>query len=368
MARCALFFASALLVLSTIGLTGAKADGATGILAADTFIGDGAAHGTEGSLTVDATRSALLRFSLSALPKNLTAADIEYAQLVIFPSVVGARGAVDVTVVAPETTPWVENTVRLPPPLTTTIAQNTVFLPSFVNRYVSINVTALVRAWLAPPFAGVWPYANNGVLVSARAGTGISLSFDSKENSSTSHPAALEITIRKNAGPQGPAGPQGLQGAQGPAGPQGPLGEKGLDGPPGPQGPQGPQGPAGPSIFGGITVTATFCTGYGPAQRATNVHIAGRGYFGRMAATSAAQGAITFDAVAPGTYDVFIEQPVVPGDGVMIKNVVVATGSTTSVSPAGIASDRMNDPVNCGSCGAVCPSSAPRCVAGTCAP
>lgn len=91
----------------------ARADGASGIFALDTFVGDGAIHGADVTLAVGSTKSALLRFSLAALPKNVTAADIEYAQLVIFPSAVTTAGSVDIFAIDPAAT-WNENTTSMP--------------------------------------------------------------------------------------------------------------------------------------------------------------------------------------------------------------------------------------------------------------
>jgi hypothetical protein len=82
----------------------------------------------------------------------------------------------------------------------------------------------MVQGWIANPAS------NFGVSLSAPGGAVVFL--DSKENTSTSHAARLDIVLA-SSGPQGPVGPAGPQGIQGPMGSQGSVG------------PQGPPGPAG---------------------------------------------------------------------------------------------------------------------------
>jgi hypothetical protein len=88
--------------------------------------------------------------------------------------------------------------------------------------YLVIDVTQAVQDWLN----NVIP--NNGLVISP-ASSGVSVHFDSKENTEASARAILDIVL------QGPPGPQGTQGEPGP---------QGLQGGPGPQGPQGPPGPS----------------------------------------------------------------------------------------------------------------------------
>src|SRR5262249_51898890 len=133
------------------------------------------------------------------------------------------------------------------------------------GQYLTIDVTTAARSWLNGA-------ANNGFVIVAAAGANTNVSFDSKENSQTSHEPELIVTLNKDTGAQGPQGPQSPEGPQsekgkrgdvgtkrtqgpegekgntgnvGPQGPQGPQGEKGNTGDVGPQGPQGPQGEKG---------------------------------------------------------------------------------------------------------------------------
>src|SRR6185503_18652690 len=119
------------------------------------------------------------------------------------------------------------------------------------GQFLLIDVTNAVRQWLDTS-------TNNGLALVAHEAT--SVTFDSKENSQTSHEPELIVVLNNRTGPQGPQGPQGTAGAQGPQGergekgetgakgeigPQGAEGPQGVQGAPGPQGPQGPQGDKG---------------------------------------------------------------------------------------------------------------------------
>jgi hypothetical protein len=102
-----------------------------------------------------------------------------------------------------------------------------------------VDVTALVNGWLASPST------NFGIEIAGATGTTVFL--DSKENTATSHPATLQVTVTGPAGPAGAAGPQGPTGATGATGAVGPSGPKGATGATGATGPFGAPGAAGPS-------------------------------------------------------------------------------------------------------------------------
>ncbi len=102
---------------------------------------------------------------------------------------------------------------------------------STVNEYISVDVTNAVINW-ADGIA-----VNNGFIISA-ADDSVTVSFDSKESATTSHPATLTILLN-NQGPQGPAGVQGQPGVQGPPGLTGATGAIGATGPAGPAGVNG---------------------------------------------------------------------------------------------------------------------------------
>ena len=116
---------------------------------------------------------------------------------------------------------------------------------SVASAYISIPVTAQVQAWLngAP---------NNGLIVTAAPSTS-SLFFDSKESTSTSHPAVLEIDLSGQPGAIGAPGPSGATGATGATGPVGAAGPQGPTGAAGAQGATGPTGAIGPTGATGAT-------------------------------------------------------------------------------------------------------------------
>ena len=108
--------------------------------------------------------------------------------------------------------------------------------------YVIVDVTAIVQYWLSNTGS------NNGFGLSSSA----SFSFDSKEQTSTSHDPRLDILLTPGVtGPTGPTGATGATGATGGTGAAGPTGAgtSGATGPTGPAGATGPggTGPAGPT-------------------------------------------------------------------------------------------------------------------------
>jgi hypothetical protein len=170
------------------------------------------------------TCNAYIQFDLSSIPTSYTGANISKATLKLYVNSVSQSGDVVVEYVDG---PWAENTITYnsAPPLGAAIGSNTTLATANVNDYINIDITPAVQAWLNGT------QANDGIALVATK-QGLNASFDSKENTGTSHPAELDIVF-VNSGAQGPAGPQG------PDGPQGPQGPLGLDGPQGPAGPSG---------------------------------------------------------------------------------------------------------------------------------
>jgi hypothetical protein len=182
----------------------------------------------------------LIQFNLAELPAAATASNVNKATLRLFVTKIGTAGAIDVYQASGAWSEAGVNGTNGP-----SIGAITVASAVAVNTagvYLEVDATALVQAWLTSG-------NNNGIIITANGGApGTSIFLDSKESSTTSHPATLDIEW-STPGPQGPAGatgPQGPQGTQGPQGVQGPAGPAGGPaGPAGPQGPVGPQGPAG---------------------------------------------------------------------------------------------------------------------------
>ena len=119
----------------------------------------------------------------------------------------------------------------------TPLADLTVPNTTTADYWVSVDITGEVQGWVSAPSS------NNGIMLSSPLG-GASVQFDSKESTTTSHPAILDIQVT-SAGPAGPSGPSGPTGATGPAGPSGATGVVGPSGATGAAGPSGAKGPSG---------------------------------------------------------------------------------------------------------------------------
>src|SRR5678816_682748 len=193
--------------------------------------------GTNPSLTVSATNTAYLKFKLSpALPADTQASHIAKATLKIYVGNVSVPGTIDVVELADN---WSEKTMtaRTAPALGDLVVTGVNIDVNKKGQYLLVDVTSAVRDWLNSS-------TNNGLALVA--GTGAAVTFDSKENSQTSHEPELIVTLNRDIGPQGPQGPAGPQGPEGPQGPQGVPGATGPQGPEGPQGPPGAEGQRGP--------------------------------------------------------------------------------------------------------------------------
>jgi hypothetical protein len=132
---------------------------------------------------------ALLRFDLSSLPKTITANDIQKATLTVFVNKVFASGALDVTGM---TFDWQEPVVTYSQVfnlLATLSVVNTVPVTTS-DSYVTFDITSLVNGWVNSPST------NNGVLITASAtAPNTVVALDSKEATSTSHAAYLDVTL-----------------------------------------------------------------------------------------------------------------------------------------------------------------------------
>lgn len=182
-----------------------------------------------------------LKFSLATLPPGTLASDVSHARLRFWVNSNSTiAGAITLT---PITTAWDEYTLK--DNTTTGLSfggPKLSELPvSSVGNFISIDVTAWVKAWISGSLI------NEGIEIEPSLSTStLNLAFDSKESDQTSHEPRLEISLSR-IGPAGPQGPPGTPGAIGVSGPPGPPGSTGPVGPAGSPGPQGPQGVAGPS-------------------------------------------------------------------------------------------------------------------------
>jgi len=177
-----------------------------------------------------------LKFSLNTLPPGTLASDVSQARLRFW---VNSNSTITGGItLSPVTSAWDEYVLK------DTLTANLSFgapkltdLPvTSVNNFISVDVTAWVKAWLNGTLA------NEGIEIEASATTStLNLAFDSKESNQTSHEPRLEISLSR-VGAIGPIGPMG---PIGPPGIAGPAGTNGAPGPAGPGGSTGPQGIAG---------------------------------------------------------------------------------------------------------------------------
>ena len=208
----------------------------------------------QGSPGNPAGKRSFLKFDLSVLPAGTAGSHVGKATLRLFVNKVAKAGSFDVIRVMGD---WDEKhiTDNTVPVLGGIEAEGVPVETVDVFSYVGVDVTNLVKDWVD----GV--VANHGIAIVPNT-EGIDVSFDSKENKTTSHEASLSIALEWTQGARGPTGPQGSKGdkgdkgdkgAVGPTGPQGPTGPTGAQGPTGATGATGAQGPAG-----GGDITAVY--------------------------------------------------------------------------------------------------------------
>jgi hypothetical protein len=250
-------------ILFAIGIVALEQAGVwaqTSPLVGDTFIAPGSVANYGATVNVNVGGvvgyQGLFLFDLTTLPPGTTAASVSGASLRLFVSKVGAAGSINVSAA---TAPWSESTVNgFSGPGVGSLVAGPIGV-SVASSYLSIPVTSQVQAWLngAP---------NDGFIVTA-ATSSTSIVIDSKENTTTSHPAVLEIDLLGQpgaTGAQGPAGPLGPTGATGPAGASGPQGATGAQGAPGLGGPTGAVGPTGAAGATGAAGIAGAAGATGP--------------------------------------------------------------------------------------------------------
>src|SRR5580658_6487045 len=248
--------------------------------------GNGSNFGTGITITVGSSSSVgLVQFDLTQLPAGLTAAQIQSAKLTLFLDHVGSGGTINVDMVS-ASTPWTELTVNGNSGISAGSAVATSVPVTTADTFISMDATAAVQGWITTPGS------NNGFMIIANGST--SVQFDSKENTTTSHPATLTIVLA-NSGPTGPTGaastvagptgPTGATGANGLAGSTGATGANGLAGSTGATGANGSAGATGATGANGLAgaTGATGANGLAGATGATGAN----GLAGSTGATGA---------------------------------------------------------------------------------
>ena len=163
---------------------------AAAVMGADTYISNASpaeANNNYGvmALYVGGGRKALIQFDLSTLPPQTHDSDVNGATLFLWVHTLTTSGSLDVAGVSG---PWGEMTVKFNnAPAAGAVESSTPV--SQVGTWVSLDVTNLVKGWIANPAL------NYGLQVSASASSPANVNVDSKECISTSHSARLEIVL-----------------------------------------------------------------------------------------------------------------------------------------------------------------------------
>src|SRR5580692_9099967 len=141
-------------------------------------------YGAKTLLDVDgATQTTYIQFNLASIPAT---ASVSQATLKLYVNSVVTAGSFNVDYVNGA---WSEGTIDSSnaPPLGAAIASNVSVTTADKNQYILVNVTSAVQAWLNGS------EANNGLALVANST--FNATFDSKENTTTSHPAELDIAF-----------------------------------------------------------------------------------------------------------------------------------------------------------------------------
>jgi hypothetical protein len=285
--------------------------------------GFGSNFGKATTITVGSSGSiGVIQFDLTQLPAGLTADQIQKATLTLFLDRVNSGGSINIDTVSASSS-WGELTVTGNSGISPGIAVNTSVITNTADTFIAADATAAVQGWITTPGS------NNGFMIQANTGT--SVQFDSKENTSTSHPATLTIVLVSN-GPTGPTGSTGVNGSTGSIGAAGATGATGSSGVTG----TGITGAPGPTGSGGVGT----CASYVIAPSGGNWLINSASPFtGTLAVAAATTQSVPLFTLAQGT-KVFVGpslHPTASFAGASITGVTVSVGwagSATAYAPA----------------------------------
>ncbi len=141
-------------------------------------------YGANGLLNVSGAREiSFIQFDLTSIP---TSATVSHASLKLYVNSVATAGSFNVDFVNGT---WTESTITssLSPALGNSIEANVPIALAQKNDYILIDVTSALQAWLS----GSQP--NDGLALVANGS--FTASFDSKENTGTSHPPELDVVF-----------------------------------------------------------------------------------------------------------------------------------------------------------------------------
>ncbi len=143
--------------------------------------------GTSAVLDVESgSQITYIQFDLSSLPSGYTGANISKATLKLYVNAVTTAGSFNVDFIDGT---WSEKTITadLSPALGTTIVSSVPLTASSVHDYMIIDITAALTAWLDGT------QTNDGIALVGNSP--LNASFDSKESTTMSHPAELDVVF-----------------------------------------------------------------------------------------------------------------------------------------------------------------------------
>lgn len=164
---------------------------------------------TAEKLAVDNASVALMKFDLAQLGAGKGAAEVQSASLRLYINSMQTAGNVAIYQVI---SPWdeCEVTFSAGPTMSFPAVATVAISPANAMHYISVDISALVRSWIANPGS------NLGVaILPALGNANAAVLLDSQKSTTTSHPAHLEVALAY-IGPTGPPGPVGPQGPPGP--------------------------------------------------------------------------------------------------------------------------------------------------------
>ena len=146
------------------------------------------ATGKAPTLVVNAARKSYVRFDLSSLPDDVTAADITHARLRVYFPKVTKPGVISIV---PITADWLETGTQAEPPVQPN-AINTIPAAAMIGkRFAEIDITTAVQAWAGGA-------TNYGVALVSDGTANVQLG--AKEGPATGYPMELEIEIDRTHG------------------------------------------------------------------------------------------------------------------------------------------------------------------------
>jgi hypothetical protein len=147
-------------------------------------------YGAKTLLDVESSQTTFIQFNLASIPAGYTSSNITKATLKLYVNTVVAAGSFNVDYVNGT---WTESTLtaNTAPALGTTIAASVPLVTADKNQYILIDITPAVQAWLSGT-------ANDGIALVGNSP--VNATFDSKETTSTSHPAELDIVFAGGGG------------------------------------------------------------------------------------------------------------------------------------------------------------------------